>query len=321
MIQSKQELINDLESSGDFKVLRRFVPPDSYSSPEGLEANLKTVMVIDTETTGLDKSTDKMIEIGYVLARFSSETGQIYDVIGRYSGIQDPVMPLPEKIIKITGLTDEDVKGKSFDRARILGDIAKADVILAHNSTFDRGFVEVEFPSAADKWWACSVKEGPWEEMLTGSSKLEYLSYKVAGVFYDAHRALVDAEALLHLLTHKAHDGKPILMHILDQSRQKTYCVWAEGTPFDKKDLLKIDRGYRWSDGSDPASPIKAWFKDGIKGKDALAEEMEYLAAKIYSVPVSVSVDEITGRERFTNRYQARNKVAIVPVKAAPKGP
>lgn len=321
MTQNKQNLVDELELTGDFKVLRRFIPPYSYLPPDGSEESLKTAMVIDTETTGLDKGSDKIIEIGYVLARFLPETGQIYDITGRYNGIQDPGFPLPEKITRITGITDADVKGQSFDRGRILGDIAKANIIVAHNSTFDRGFIEREFSAAADKWWACSVKEAPWEEMLTGSSKLEYLSYKVAGVFYDAHRALADAEVLLHLLTHKAHDGDPILKHILTQSRQNTYCVWAEGAPFDKKELLKVDRGYRWSDGADPASPIKAWFKDGIKGKENLAEEMEYLAAHIYSTPVSITVDEITGRERFTNRYQLRNKVAIVPVKAAMKGP
>lgn len=301
-----------LEATGNFKVLRRFAPPDLYA-PLGVvdEATLKVIMAVDTETTGLDKAKDKIIELAYVLARFNPATGRIHDIISRYNGMQDPGMPLPEHITKITGITDADVAGQSLDRARILADMAKVDLIIAHNAPFDRGFIEVEFPEAAGKWWACSNREGPWEAMLAGSTKLEFLAYKIGGIFYDAHRALTDAEVLLHLLTLPAHDDQPILKHVLDRSRQLTYRIWATAAPYDKKDALKIDRGFKWNDGTDPDRPIKAWFKEGIVGADCLEAALADLGEHIYDGRGYVTVDEITGRERFTDRVRARNTVGI----------
>lgn len=299
-----------LEKSGNFRLLRRFVPADACveaASPED-EALARTVAVIDTETMGLDPKEDRILEIGYVLARFNPITGDIYRIVGRYNGLEDPGIPIPEHITTITGIRDEDVAGKTFDEPRILADIAEADIVIAHNSPFDRAFLERRFPAFAQKWWACSLREGPWAQMGVPSSKLEFLAYAVGGVFYDAHRALVDAEILLHLLTLPAHDGRKILAHILDASRKPTYRIWAVGAPIEKKHYLKKRNGYQWSDGTEPERPIKAWFKDGVLD---LEGELEDLAVHVYAGPASVIVDRISGRERYTDRYTERSEMAI----------
>jgi hypothetical protein len=46
-------------------------------------------------------------------------------------------------------------------------------------------------------------------------------------VFYGAHRALVDAEVLLFLLTRPGPAERPILSHLLERSGRTTYCGWA----------------------------------------------------------------------------------------------
>ena len=306
------QVAQQLEASGDFKVLRRFEPVPCYLTvtPE-IESKLRTIMVLDTETTGLDTKKDRLIELAYVQARFLPETGQIYDIISTYNGLQDPGMPIPEQSKRIHGIQDEDVAGKSLDRERVIADLAKTDLAIAHNASFDRRIMEAVFPEAASLWWACSNQEGPWQEMLTGSTKLEYLAYKLGGMFYDAHRALVDAQALLHILTLPAHDGRPILASIIERSRQPSYRIWAVNAPFDSKDYLKLERGYRWSDGTDPDSPIKAWNKDRLVGDAALEEEINALRANVYKVRGSVTVDNITGRERFTNRVRSRDQLVL----------
>ncbi len=306
------QMVQQLEASGDFKVLRRFDPVPCYGTvtPE-IESKLRTIMVVDTETTGLDTKKDKLIELAYVQARFLPETGQIYDIISTYNGLQDPGMPIPEQSKRVHGIQDEDVAGKSLDRERVIADLARTDLAIAHNAPFDRKIMEVMFPEAASLWWACSNQDGPWQEMLTGSTKLEYLVYKLGDMFYDAHRALVDAQALLHLLTLPAHDGRPILASIIERSRQPSYRIWAVNSPFDSKDYLKLERGYRWSDGTDPDSPIKAWNKDRLVGDAALEEEINALRANVYKGRGSVTVDSITGRERFTNRVHSRDQLVL----------
>lgn len=62
-------LAQQLEATGDYRVMRRFEPAACYALLDGVEpSQLRVVMVIDTETTGLNKETDKIIDLGYVLA-------------------------------------------------------------------------------------------------------------------------------------------------------------------------------------------------------------------------------------------------------------
>jgi len=148
---------------------------------------------------------------------------------------------------------------------------------------------------------------------MTGSTKLEWLAFQIGGCFYDAHRALVDAEVTLFILSQMGPGGRPILSHLLEVSGRKTYCVWAEGAPFEAKDKLKQEMGYSWSDGMSPDRPIKAWFKQGVVDLEA---ELEALAKTIYLKPATVTVDAITGYERFADRYHARLKQPLPALEA-----
>lgn len=307
------DLAARLEASGDYRVLRRFVPQDAYFPLEA-GTTCRTVAFLDTETTGLDCKKDKIIELGYLLVRFDPATGRIFDVVKRFDAFEDPGFPLSADIIEITGITDADVAGQKFNDDEINADFDQVDLFVAHNAPFDRGFMEARFPIVAGKWWACSQRECPWTAMKTGSTKLEYLAYRF-GLFYSAHRALTDAAVLLHLLATGEYEGKPIFSHLLEMARKTTYRVWAVNTPYDKKDVLKIGHGYKWSDGTDPASPIKAWYRDGVQDLDA---EIAMLATTIYSSPQEITVDEITGRTRYTDRYTQRIKITVQPAPATP---
>ena len=54
----------------------------------------------------------------------------------------------------------------------------------------------------------------------------------------------MDAEVLLFILTKTGPDARTILSHVLESSARRTFCVWAENAPFDKKDVLKKEKGY-----------------------------------------------------------------------------
>lgn len=304
-----EALAQQLEATGDYKVARRFEPAPHYAPLGGVDpAQLRTVMVVDTETTGLNKETDKIIDLGYVLAEFHPRTGLVHRVLERYSGFEDPGLPIPAAITQLTGIRDVDVAGQYLDEACVESAIARTDLVIAHNAPFDRGFLERRFPSFGNKWWACSQREAPWREMMTGSTKLEWLAFQLGGVFYDAHRALIDSEVLLFLLTRAGLNGRTILSHILESSGRKTYCVWAESAPFEKKDALKKEKGYRWSDGTNPEAPIKAWYKADVTD---LESELAMLGVEVYGRDARVTVDVVTGRQRYTDRYLSREKMDV----------
>lgn len=83
-----------LEESGSYRVLRKLVGRQIVNMPR--PGFPRMGVIVDTETTGLDHSKDKIIEIGAVAFTFNDE-GHIGDVTGVYGGLQQPTVPIPLK--------------------------------------------------------------------------------------------------------------------------------------------------------------------------------------------------------------------------------
>lgn len=93
-------------------------------------------VVFDIETTGLLPTKDKITEIGAVKIK----KGEIVD---RFSQLINPGIKIPEKIVKLTGITDEMVSGKPSIES-VLPDFLNFignSVLVAHNASFDIGFI------------------------------------------------------------------------------------------------------------------------------------------------------------------------------------
>lgn len=295
-------LVHELEASPDYVVLRRFIPVDRYEGEDG--STKMTLMVVDTETTGLDYKTNVVFELGYVLAEFCPKTGAIYKVLDRYSGFEDPGFSITPEISKLTGVFDDDVRGKKFDNEKINRDIRRADIVIAQNAKFDRKFVELLWPEFKRKPWACSIDNGPWSEMGVGIKKQEFLAMTISRVFYDAHRALTDSEVLLDILSHKAHDGKTILFHVVEKSKAPVFRVWATGAPFEKKDFLKNEAGFSWSDGTEEGK-LKAWCKERVVESE-IDNVLDMLAENVYLESKKIEIDRIDSVDKFSTRVSER---------------
>jgi DNA polymerase-3 subunit epsilon len=70
--------------------------------------------------------------------------------------------------------------------------------------------------------------------------------------------------------------------------------TWAEGSPFDMKDVLKV-RGYRWNDGTD-GRPKAWWMKID---EEAFEAELAFLRREVYRREVECFSQKITAFERF----------------------
>jgi len=267
-----------LHSTGDYLVLRRLnLERDTRLARKAPELS-QVALCLDTETTGLNYAQDKVIELGIVAFEFDPVTGEIFRISERYSGFEDPRMPLPEEIKEITGITDEMVRGQAFDDCQINALAQKAHLVIAHNAAFDRKFVEARFPAFSKIPWACTVSQIDWNAERISSRTLEYLLFKTGALTINAHRALDDAEGVLGLLLERLPvSGAPIFQTLLKRANEVTSRLFAVSAPFDRKDLLK-DRGYRWNDGSQGGS--KAWWRD--VPVEAEPEELAYLASQIY---------------------------------------
>ena len=193
-----EQLAASLEQSGDYRVLRRVPVVTRYADSE--PATVKRLgLIVDIETTGLDPVGDRIIELACLPFHFSSE-GVLYDVLPGYAGFEDPGQPLHEEVIRLTGITDDQLRGQKLDDQIVTSLATPANLIIAHNAAFDRCFLERRFPLFVDKPWACSMGQVPWAEEGLGSAKLDYLLGRL-GFFFDDHRAMADCRAVLHLLS------------------------------------------------------------------------------------------------------------------------
>ncbi len=265
-----------LEAHHDFRVLRRLVPTTRFidASPEH---QLRQALVVDVETTGVDRSTDAIIELGVVRFSYDAISGQPLEILAAESLLEDPGRPIPAEIVQLTGITDDMVRGQRIDDARVQSLLDGVGIVLAHNAGFDRPFIERRFPAFRDVHWGCTQRDIDWRALGVGSHSLEFLVYKHLGAFFDGHRAVDDCRATLALLARRTKDGVLPMAKLLEACRTPRVRVCAVHSAFDTKDVLR-GRGYRWS-GNDGLPP-KTWVRE--IAESLLEEEQLWLRTSVY---------------------------------------
>ena len=292
--------ITALHATGKYAVIRKLdLERDSRFTQKSVPGS-KIGLCLDTETTGLNHTEDKIIELGIVAFEFNPITAEIIRITDRYNGFEDPGCALPQVITEITGITDEMVAGQKFndDHVKTLAD--KATLVICHNSAFDRKFVEDRYPIFTNLPWACTMSQLDWPKERISARTLEYLLYKCGGYSINAHRALDDAEGVLGLLLgNLPAAGTPIFKTLLEVCGTTTARISAIGAPYDKKDHLK-QRGYRWCDGS--GISCKGWWTNVSEHLEQ--DELDYLGNEIYpgGHTESVAIKRVDAYARFSVR-------------------
>lgn len=114
-------------------------------------------LVIDTETTGVEPLTARVVELAAVSFRGGEPTA-------RHGMLLDPGIPIPKEATAIHKITDGDVRGKpslADVAVRFLGHVRAADVLVAYNWPFDAAFLAAGCPG--------------WDEAIAGKVVLDPL--------------------------------------------------------------------------------------------------------------------------------------------------
>jgi DNA polymerase-3 subunit epsilon len=289
------EIIAALEAAGDYRVLRRLKPRDVYEVI-GQDQEVRTGVLIDLETTGLDVNSDEVIEIGMVKFTYLHQ-GHVVRVVDTFVSFNEPAKEISAEISELTGITAEMVAGHRIDGKAVAQFLSDAVVVIAHNAAFDRPIAERYWSQFKDIAWACSANQVEWRKEGFEGSRLAYLLARV-GYFHEAHRAVDDCRALLEVLAAPLPKSqKPALAMLLDQARRRKVRIWAEHSPYELKSELR-NRRYRWSDGADGRP--RAWYID-VDDSDVDAE-LAFLCTSIYQRQVDLRTQSITALTRFSNR-------------------
>lgn len=293
-------MVASLEASGKYRVVEQFtgaLAVELVPRPRGATG---FGLALDTETTGLARETDKIIELGLVLFEYDREDGSLIRVVERYNGLEDPGFPIPPESTKVNHITDEMVAGLCIDSDKVAQLCDQAEFIVAHNAGFDRFFCEKRFPFMATKPWACSFTQVDWATEGISSGKLEFIAYRL-GFFFEGHRAELDCLAMLEALSRPLPaSGVPAFRLLLPKIHSEQIRVWALNSPFSSKELLSR-RGYRWGASAPFSASEKAWFIE--LNREQYRAEIDWLQATIYNGrPFMVVADRVTPIDRFSDR-------------------
>jgi DNA polymerase III subunit epsilon len=179
------------------------------------------IAVVDVETTGFSNQEDRVIEVGIVIF----EGGE---VVEKYGQLVNPGRPIPEVVVKLTGIRDEDVaKEPPFEQVatEVLSRLQDA-VIVGYNLSFDKGFLSMELERSGLNWpeaseldpliFARQLHKG------RGGNKLGQVAERLGISLENAHRAVDDAEATGHVLFALAEQLPPQLEELLIVQEQWT---------------------------------------------------------------------------------------------------
>ncbi|MFA7385069.1 MAG: PolC-type DNA polymerase III [Bacilli bacterium] len=105
-------------------------------NPSKIPLNHANYVVFDLETTGLSCRYDRIIEFGAVRIEHGT-------VVSRLDILIDPQRRLPEKIVKITNITDKMLEGKPKIEEVLpqILDFIKDAILVSHNADFDFSFL------------------------------------------------------------------------------------------------------------------------------------------------------------------------------------
>ena len=121
-------MAEQLEQSGEYRVLRRLSPNQAVEAPDG--GLVRRGLYVDVETTVLDPAVDEIIELAMVPFTYGTD-GRITEVGEAFEGLRQPAEPIPAHITTITGIDDAMVAGRRIDPDEVGCFAGQADLIIA----------------------------------------------------------------------------------------------------------------------------------------------------------------------------------------------
>ncbi|WP_291288134.1 helicase C-terminal domain-containing protein [Enorma sp.] len=149
------------------------------------------VVILDTETTGLSVRDNELIEIS---AAVLTQRG----IKERFDTFVHPTGPIPDEIIKLTGIRNADVIHAPSAREAVaaLAQFVAGRPVVAHNATFDRSFIEaVKGGVNVSDIWIDSLALSRIALPRLTSHKLSSMA-ELFGCAAVSHRATDDVDAL-----------------------------------------------------------------------------------------------------------------------------
>lgn len=213
---------------------------------------MRTILILDTETTGLDARTDHVIEVGCAL--WSVEHATLIEAWSEIMRSPTGVNPA-ESVNGIPASALMNAADPITVWPLVADMAALADAIVAHGADFDRGFVPTSIRDMLP--WICSCNDIEWPgrklaggieptRERPGQSLVALCLAHGLGVSH-AHRALTDVLLLARLLERVAELGHNVGSMLSRGLRPKA--TFVAQVSYDDREKARA-AGFRWDAGS-----------------------------------------------------------------------
>ncbi len=209
--------------------------------PVGISNNqfsLLNILILDTETTGLDNENDDCLEVGAILFNVKSRSvlAQQSFLLPVESNNAEKINNIPAEITRLPQPLFEAIK--YFESL-----VQASDAIVAHNAEFDMKWFGLKKLPQIEKQWICSMDDItlPADRQLKTRPSVRDLALAYGVPVWNAHRALTDCIYLAEVFKRCSE-----LEKLLIRSLEPKVLIRAE-ISYDQRYLAK-NAGFRWND-------------------------------------------------------------------------
>ena len=118
--------------------------------PKAFPKDGRVIAIVDCEATSLNPFTAKIIELA-VMGIIVDGEGRVVGNTPISSWLEDPGEALSDEVKLVTGIDDEMLAGQSIDERAALGILNRAEMIVAHNASYDAPIMERRLPTLTGK--------------------------------------------------------------------------------------------------------------------------------------------------------------------------
>ena len=198
----------------------------------------KNILILDTETTGLDNKNDDCLEVGSILFNVNTRSvlAQQSFLLPVENNNAEKINNIPAEITRLPQPLSEAIK--YFESL-----VRVSDVIVAHNAEFDMKWFGLNKLPQIEKKWICSMDDITWpsERQLKTRPSVRDLALAYGVPVWNAHRALTDCIYLAEVFKRCSE-----LEKMLIRALEPKVLLRAE-ISYEKRHLAR-NAGFRWND-------------------------------------------------------------------------
>lgn len=198
----------------------------------------KNILILDTETTGLDNKNDDCLEVGSILfnVKTRSVLAQQSFLLPVENNNAEKINNIPAEITRLPQPLSEAIK--YFESL-----VRVSDVIVAHNAEFDMKWFGLNKLPEIDKKWICSMDDITWpaDRQLKPRPSVRDLALAYGVPVWNAHRALTDCIYLAEVFK-RCSELEKLLIRALEPK-----ILFRAEISYEERDLAKR-AGFRWND-------------------------------------------------------------------------